>query len=159
MHIFQDAEWKELVDPLPSMMNPKVFDQTLIPKFAELKCQRVAGDVEILDGLKLMHVPGHSSGSQCLQVSTKDGAYIIAGDLFHCSFMAYPEINVWTQMHDGKVVEFTKELKDWLRRLLFGIIFDHYAWYRSSYRILLMLRGPEFLIGGHEPSMIGKTFG
>jgi N-acyl homoserine lactone hydrolase len=158
-HLFQDAEWKEMVDPLPSMQELKVFDREMIPKLEKLKCQRLSGDVELLEGLKLLLTPGHSAGSQSLQVSTKDGTYIIAGDLFHCNFLAYPEINTWKDYHSGNEIAFTAELKTWLRRLLWSIVYDHYSWFRSQYRIRPLLRGREFLLGGHEPSILGKTFG
>jgi len=157
-HFFQDTEWKELVDPLPSMIHLKIFDQSIIPRFSKLKCQRLAGDAELLDGLKLIHTPGHTAGSQCLQVSTREGDYILAGDLFHVNIMAYPETNVWTQM-DGTVTEATPSFKDWIYSLFASIIFDHYAWFKSQYRVKALLRGPEHLIPGHEPSVLGKSFG
>ncbi len=65
-HVFQDTEWKELLDPLPSMRIRGDFDQSLIPILKELDCQKVVGDVELLDGLQLIHTPGHTAGSQCL---------------------------------------------------------------------------------------------
>jgi glyoxylase-like metal-dependent hydrolase (beta-lactamase superfamily II) len=157
-HMFQDAEWKELVDPLPSMIRMQVFDQNVIPQLKKLKCQRLAGDVELIDGLKLIHTPGHTAGSQCLQVTTKQGDYILAGDLFFFNIIAYPETDEWTLM-DGTVTQATQEFKDWIFAVFSAIVFDHYAWYKSQYRIRALLRKPEYLLPGHEPSLLGKTFG
>lgn len=40
----------------------------------------VDGDVEIEPGLRVVHLPGHSNGSQGVVIDTKDGVFVIAGD-------------------------------------------------------------------------------
>ena len=42
-HVFQDQEWKEMLDPLPSMQFLKVYDQRVIPEFEKLRCRRIFG--------------------------------------------------------------------------------------------------------------------
>lgn len=158
VHIFQDAEWKELLDPLPSSMIRGDFDLEVIKVFEEVKCQRVAGDVDILDGIQLIQTPGHTRGSQCLVVATKAGTYTICGDTIHALPIAFPQMDKWVQM-DGSVLSITPAPKHWGPAVPSAILYDHYAWYRSIYRIHALLRSPEFLIPGHEPSVVGRTFG
>jgi glyoxylase-like metal-dependent hydrolase (beta-lactamase superfamily II) len=158
LHIFQDLEWKELLDPLPSMMIRGDYDQSLIPVLKDMNCQRVAGEVEILDGIKLIQTPGHTRGSQSVMVSTGAGTYFLPGDTVPALPIAFPQMNKWTQM-DGTVLSITPAPKHWGPAVPSGIVYDHYAWFQSIYRIHASLRAPEFLIPGHEPSMVGKTFG
>ena len=158
VHVFQDTEWKELLDPLPSAMIRGDYDQSVITVLKEMNCQRVAGDVEILDGIRLILTPGHTTGSQCLLVSTRDGIYNLTGDTINALPNAFPQMNEWTQM-DGTVLSITPAPEHWGPAVPSSIVYDHYAWYRSIYRIHALLRGPEFLIPGHEPSVVGKTFG
>lgn len=157
-HVFQDDEWKELLDPLPSMMIRGDFDQSLIPLLKDLDCMRLVGDVEILDGLKIIHTPGHTAGSQCLLVSTKDGVYNLSGDTIHVTPIGFPQMTKW-EMMDGSMVDITPAPKHWGPAIPSSLVYDHYAWYRSIYRIKALLKGPEFLVPGHEPCLPGKTIG
>lgn len=157
-HIYQDQEWKEMLDPLPSMQFLKVYDQRVIPEFKKLRCQRVSGDLELLDGLELIHAPGHSAGGQCLRVRTREGSFIIAGDLFNTYFMAYPETDEWTQL-DGTRIPLDPEVRRFLTGAFLITVYDHYAWFRSQYRILGMVRSPKYLIPSHDASILGKRFG
>ncbi|MBU2644874.1 N-acyl homoserine lactonase family protein [bacterium] len=157
-HVFQDQEWKEMVDPLPSMKFLTVYDQRVIPELEKLTCQRVAGDLAYLDGLELFHVPGHSRGGQCLRVNTREGTYIIAGDLFHTYFLAYPNWDDWTR-RDGTKTKLHPDVKNYLTQAFLVTIYDHYAWYESQYRILGMVSSPKFLLPGHDASILGKTYG
>lgn len=159
-HVFQDAEWKDYIDPLPSMKLMGVYDQRTIPVFKELKHQqRVAGDVQFLEGLELLYTPGHSGGHQCLRVKTRDGHYIISGDLFCTRFCAYPETTEWVLLDGTVTQQATPEFKEWYAKIFSATVFDHYAWYRSQIRIKALLTRPEFLIYSHEPSQNGREFG
>lgn len=157
-HVFQDDEWKELLDPLPSMRIRGDFDRSLIPQLEALKCMRVDGDVEILDGLKLIKTPGHTAGSQCILVNTKNGVYNLAGDTIHVAPIAFPQMEEWIMM-DGETRKITPAPLTWGPAVPSSLVYDHYAWYKSIYRIKAELRDPSFLIPGHETSIVGKTFG
>lgn len=157
-HVFQEAEWKELLDPLPSMKIRGDYDQGLIPELSKLRCMKVVGDTEMFDGIKLIHTPGHTAGSQCLMVKTRDGVYNIAGDTVHVLAIAFPDMDSMTLM-DGSALSITPAPKTWGPAVPSSLVYDHYAWFRSIYRIKSTLRGREFLLPGHEPSLVGKTFG
>ncbi|MBW2369623.1 MAG: N-acyl homoserine lactonase family protein [Deltaproteobacteria bacterium] len=158
VHIFQDAEWKELLDPLPSMKIRRDYDPETIGVLSEMNCRRVSTDVEIFDGIRLIQTPGHTAGSQSLLVSTVDGVYVLVGDTLPTLPNAFPKMTQWTQL-DGSVLSITPAPREWGPAIPSGIIYDHYAWYRSVYQIHALLRGPEFLLPGHEVSLVGKTFG
>ncbi|MBN2051789.1 MAG: N-acyl homoserine lactonase family protein [Spirochaetales bacterium] len=157
-HIFQDDEWKELIDPLPSMEFYRMYDQRVIPELKKLTCERIYGDVRFLDGLEMYLTPGHTAGSQVLRVNTRDGIYIIAGDLICTYLMAFPEISDWTTL-DGKCKPVHPEVRKQLQSAFTVTIFDHYAWFRSQYRVKGMITEPRQILPGHEPSIMGKTFG
>ncbi len=157
-HVFQDAEWKELLDPLPSMRIRGDFDQSLIPELETLECQKLVGDVELFDGLELILTPGHTAGSQCVIVSTREGVYNLAGDTIHILPIAFPDMTEMTLM-DGTAMPITPAPKHWGPAVPSSLVYDHYAWFRSVYRIKSMLRDRRFLLPGHEPSLVGKTFG
>ena len=157
-HLFQYDEWKEICDPLPSMDFYRMYDERSLPEIKKLKCEKVCGDVKFLDGLELYLTPGHTAGSQVLRVSTAEGPYIIAGDLICTYLMAYPEITEWTSL-DGTTGEVHPDVRDRLQHAFTLTIFDHYAWYRSQYRVKGMVSKPGRILPGHEPSIIGKSFG
>jgi glyoxylase-like metal-dependent hydrolase (beta-lactamase superfamily II) len=158
VHVFQDEEWKELIDPLPSMTYYGVHDFRVITELKKLKCQRVSGDLTLYDGIDLIHTPGHSAGHQCLRVNTKKGIYVIAGDLVCAYYMVYPDLATWKR-RDGSVVPIDNDLHKFINNIFLAPVFDHFAWYRSQYRILGMIHSPEFLIPGHEPTILEKIFG
>jgi glyoxylase-like metal-dependent hydrolase (beta-lactamase superfamily II) len=131
---------------------------SLIPDLQKLECQRLVGDVELLDGLQLILTPGHTAGSQCLLVNTQEGVYNLAGDTIHALPIAFPDITEMTMM-DGSVLPITPAPKEWGSAVPSSLVYDHYAWYKSIYRIKSMLRDKQLLLPGHEPSIVGKTFG
>ena len=45
----------------------------------DLRFRVVAGDREILDGIRVLHLPGHSPGTQAVAVDTKQGTVAISG--------------------------------------------------------------------------------
>jgi glyoxylase-like metal-dependent hydrolase (beta-lactamase superfamily II) len=158
VHVFQEAEWKELLDPLPSMRIRGDFDQSLIPVLENLECMKLVGDLEFMEGLRLILTPGHTAGSQCLMVTTGEGDYILAGDTIHVLPIAFPGMTEMTLM-DGRPLPITPAPKHWGPAVASSLVYDHYAWFKSIYRIKSMLKDPKFLIPGHEPSIVTKTFG
>ena len=158
VHIFQECEWKELLDPLPSMMIRGDFDQSLIPQLKEMNCMKLVGDLKLYEGLEILHTPGHTAGSQCLLVKTKDGVYNLTGDTVHILPIAFPEMTEMTLM-DGKKITITPAPKHWGPAVPSSLVYDHYAWFRSFYRLKSLMRDPQFYLPGHETSIVGKVFG
>lgn len=158
VHVFQEAEWKEYIDPLPSMVARGDYDQSLIEVFRNLKTQRLVGDTRYLEGLEVILTPGHTLGSQCLLVQTKDGIYNIAGDTVNSRFTVFPEMDSLTLI-DGKVIPITPAPKSYGPAIASWLIYDQHDWFRSIYRIKSMLQSPRHLLPGHETSIVNKKYG
>ena len=157
IHLFQRDEWKELLDPLPSMMVRGDFDPAVIPILKEMECWKVEGNVEIGEGLRLYKTPGHTAGSQILEVATSGGKYVLTGDTVHINHIAFPQSSELVTM-EGKGVKITPAPRVYGPAIPSSLVYDHYAWYDSIYKIKAMLSGPEFLLAGHEPSIVGQRF-
>lgn len=156
-HVFQYDEWSDLVDPLPSMKIRGDFDPEAIPVLSKMDCLRVDGDFEILEGIQMLKTPGHTAGSSSFAVSTEKGTYIIVGDLAHLTQNLFPKLTECTGM-DGKTFEITPAPDSYGPAVPSGIIYNHYEWYKSIYKIQGMLKSKEFALCGHEPSIVDKEY-
>ncbi|MDW7650365.1 MAG: N-acyl homoserine lactonase family protein [Bacillota bacterium] len=157
-HVFQHEEWRELVDPLPSMKIRGDYDQSVIEVFKNLTCQRVVGDVEYEDGIHLLLTPGHTAGSQCIAVETEAGKYLLAGDTIHIRHIAYGYLREM-EMMDGARISVTPAPKEWDEIAHSSLVYDHYAWYKSIFRIRSIFKDPHYVLTGHGPYLVNKVFG
>jgi glyoxylase-like metal-dependent hydrolase (beta-lactamase superfamily II) len=69
--------------PLPSDKKPyEAGIPGIQPPWMKIFGQMVAldGDQEIIPGIRVIHLPGHTPGSQAVVVETSDGPYVIPGD-------------------------------------------------------------------------------
>ena len=157
LHVFQRDEWANLLDPLPSQQIRRDFDQAVIPFLKESKSLKIEGDLEFMTGLKLYKTPGHSSGSQALRVKAESGDYLLIGDTtpFYCNL--YPEIEEIISMK-GERIKITPAPKVYGPAIPTSLVYDHYAWYDSVYKIKLLVASPQYALPGHDPSLVGKTF-
>lgn len=80
--VVQRSEVAYASDPLPP--NRVAFERVgeVEPpwKAVESSFELVDGDAEVLPGISVIHLPGHTPGSQGVLVETAGGAYLIAGD-------------------------------------------------------------------------------
>jgi N-acyl homoserine lactone hydrolase len=70
----QESELAYAKDPLP--IHGPAYDVEL----KGINFRPLQGDFEVTPGVKVIHTPGHSPGSQAVIVQTMDGLYVIAGD-------------------------------------------------------------------------------
>lgn len=157
-HVFQHEEWKELLDPLPSMKMRGDYDQSMIEVLKGLSCERVVGNLEYLDGISLILTPGHTAGSQCVIVDTEKGKYLLSGDTIHIRHIAYGYLDKM-EMMDGSIIEVTPAPKEWEEISHSSLVYDHYEWYRSIYKIRSMFKDPDYVLTGHGPYIVNKVFG
>ncbi|KJS81878.1 MAG: hypothetical protein JM58_16085 [Peptococcaceae bacterium BICA1-8] len=84
--IVQREELRYAVDPFPPDWKhyEKNFEEKS-PFFLKFfhQIETVNGDCEIEKGMKLIHLPGHSPGSQGILVTTNQGEFLIVGDLIN----------------------------------------------------------------------------
>jgi N-acyl homoserine lactone hydrolase len=79
--IVQRSEIAYAASPLPAHV--VAYDAHLnTPPFFRFfnKIETVVGDEEVERGISVIHLPGHSPGSQGILVETEEGIYLIAGD-------------------------------------------------------------------------------
>jgi len=79
--VVQRSELQYAIAPLPGQA-PMYETQLGSPPFFRFfgKIKVVDGDEEIEPGIKVIHLPGHTPGSQGIRVETQEGIYLIAGD-------------------------------------------------------------------------------
>lgn len=158
LHVFHDAEWNELINPIISMRFRGDFDIEVIPVLEKFRCRRVVGDGEITEGIRFYHTPGHTIGGLTFAVDTSDGPYVIPGDVVNIYQNMFAKMS-WMLGLDGKRVNITPAPE---RCGPIGapsaIVYDHYAWCRSIWKIHWLLKTPKHLLPNHEPAICGKTF-
>ena len=89
----------------------------------------INGDYELTSGLKILFVPGHTPGTQGLNVNTKKGKYLIASDTF-------PTFE-----------NFEKVIPP-------GIHVDLNEWYDSFYKVK---NECDFILPGHDMKVLDKS--
>lgn len=159
-HVFQEDEWKQLLDPTPAERAEGGYDQAMIPALRELDCRMVDGDIEIDEGLRLYKTPGHSVGSQVLQVATKKGRYILASDLIPWYVTITPQLTKMVNTK-GQSIEITPASKTVGPVLppAPGMILNYFGWYSSVCRVKALSASTEFIIPGHDASIMNRKYG
>ena len=158
VHIFQEAEWENITNPTPREYFSKGYDFEIIPMLREMDCVRIEGDFELEPGIKLYKTPGHSLGGQSITVETEKGTYVITGDTVFLNCTLFPKKDKM-MLVDGTELTITPyaDLNAPAIPMGYPVISDYRAWYRSIYRLKLLVKGEEYLLTGHDPSIIGKV--
>jgi len=80
--VVQQSELQYAVDPMPP--NRATYERRpgMVPVWMPSigSIETVSGDVPLLPGISLVHLPGHSPGSQGVVVEAAGGRYLVAGD-------------------------------------------------------------------------------
>ncbi|MDD5017800.1 MAG: MBL fold metallo-hydrolase, partial [Eubacteriales bacterium] len=153
--IAQAEEWDNLVNPVFAERLRRDFDFGVIPYLEENKSFfKVDGDLEIMEGIKVMKTPGHTRGSQSVVVKTVNGLRLFAGDQFPLLSSCFPWIEEM-QDCDGVVHKITPAPKDW-PTMPSGLVYNYYAYYASADRIKAILPAldTKFVICGHDPGLL-----
>jgi N-acyl homoserine lactone hydrolase len=82
--VVQAEELRAAVDPIAAQRSTYEFGLSgLIPPWMRLtdRLTIVRGDTELLPGIRLLHLPGHTPGMQAVLVETTEGPHLIASDL------------------------------------------------------------------------------
>ena len=153
--IFQQKEWRTLLDPLPIMKVRRDYDPGLPAELAQGNCLAVSGDFEPAEGIRCFVTPGHTPGSQSLAVRTIDGLRILVGDHWHLYCMAFANRDTLVNL-GGERIAITPAPPVYGRFLPSSIIYDYPAWYESSFRIMAMIPGddPRYILPGHEAALL-----
>lgn len=156
-HIFQEDEWRNLLDPMPNQRLIKDYDMDIIPELKQLKCVKINGNVEIASGVHTYRTPGHTVGSQSIGVDTAKGKYILAGDSVLFRREMYPEMNYLISAEGKKITLPPVPGNTILPNP--NTTHNDYDWYRSLELIRALIRNDaEFLIGGHDSENLNRVF-
>lgn len=150
--IFQQDELMNLKAPLPSQKIRLDYDPQTEHDIEQLtKVFMIDGDIELPNGLKLIKVPGHTSGGQAVLVPTDDGPRIITGDMPHLLFNLFPQSTTICGMH-GEQIPITPAPESWGPYIINSVIYDHYAAYRSldKLRLLAPRFETKYFLTGHD---------
>lgn len=139
-HLFPNAEFyvqmSEVIgsiDPIPRFSKTyQSFNIGTVPPWAQqpIKWNFLYGDTDILPGIKVYLIPGHSSGMQGVMVQTKKGPYFLGSD----AFPLYDNV-----LKDGKVLPSMLSL-------------NLEAAYRSSLKVSNL--GAMQVIPGHDAEVL-----
>lgn len=80
--LIQQKELQYAIDPLEPTRKPYERLGTAMPSWLKAlnQVRSVDGDAEVFPGVGLVHIPGHTPGSQGVLVDTGSNRYVIAGD-------------------------------------------------------------------------------
>jgi len=80
--LVQQSELRYAIDPMePNLASYERRPGMQPPWIGSLgRMQSVAGDQDVMDGIRLVHLPGHTPGSQGVLVGAGSTRYLIAGD-------------------------------------------------------------------------------
>lgn len=157
LHIFQEAEWKNLLNPLPSQKIRGDYDPEVVDMLKTMKCSRISGDTEIQPGIKAYLTPGHTRGSQSIAVETSKGLYVITGDTIILKQNLYPKMDKMICM-DCSCAVITPAPDIYGPAIPTSVVYDHYAWYESIYKLKELIKDEKFALTAHDPSVVNKTF-
>lgn len=154
-HVFQEAEWGNLLDPLPIQNVRKDYDRAIVDELASLDMHPVNGDVELEPGIDLYATPGHTRGSQSVAVRMKKGTVVLAGDLLTSYISAFPQTTRIEDM-EGRFHHVPPAPDVFGNAIPSNVTYDFYAWYESVRRVqtIASRNEPGFVIPGHETSLV-----
>lgn len=157
-HLFMNTVSYAQRDDMDNLLNPcfaelprRDFDFEVIPF---LKNNRdlilIDGDLDLMEGIKLIKTPGHTRGSQSVVVNTENGVRIIVGDLFHLRCQCFPYM---TEMidYDGNMLKITPAPENW-PTIPSTLVYNYYDYYNSYHKVRSYCPEwkPEYMICGHE---------
>jgi glyoxylase-like metal-dependent hydrolase (beta-lactamase superfamily II) len=85
-HYYPKADWDQFVanpPDLPEGHSHRTAPKLMLPVERAGKVVLVEGDIELVDGVDLVHTPGETAGHQLVRIDTSEGLVIHVGDLFH----------------------------------------------------------------------------
>ena len=149
----QKREWESAFNP--PMHYRLTYDSKLFQPIENMDVCLVDGDTEVLKGIKLVMLPGHTKGLQGVAVETERGTYLVAGDHFYTYANLNPPKEP-TEMEDlkGNRVQLQPIM---LPFAPLGLHVDLSEWYDSCFKALSVAKRSNIL-PGHDPALLGKIF-
>ena len=121
--VVHEKEWNFAQDPIPVYWKSYEAPALGIGKprpFDGVKFDKVEGEEEIVEGIRVFPTPGHSPGHQSVQVRTEQGVIVLAGDGFFTKENLEPDSKRgWPMTPAGRfsdVVELWHSMEEMKRR-------------------------------------------
>lgn len=149
----QEKEWKSALNP--PLHYRTTYEKEVILSLEKMDLVLVNGDTEIIDGVKLVLLPGHTKGLQGVVVDTEKGKYLIGSDHFYTYLNIFPPKEALEYKDfTGKTIEIPPAE---LPFLPVGLHVDLSEWYDSCFKSLSYVKR-ENILPGHDPFLEGKVF-
>ncbi|MHB1315516.1 MAG: N-acyl homoserine lactonase family protein [Christensenellales bacterium] len=153
--IVQADEWDNLLNPVFAELLRRDYDFEIIPLLrANHNFFKIDGDLEIMEGIRIIKTPGHTRGSQSVAVNTVNGLRVFVGDQFPIPSNCFPWIEEIRDC-DGVAHKITPAPQDW-PTMPTALVYDYYTYYRSADKIkaILPAQDPQFIVCGHDPGLL-----
>ncbi|MGC9183596.1 N-acyl homoserine lactonase family protein [Caldisphaera sp.] len=149
----QKKEWDFAHNPVPS--SKATYDPKPIDTLDGMDLALIDGEYELLPGIRLIPLPGHTKGLQGVAVETTKGTYLIGSDHFYTYFNIKPPRQPieFTDLAGNKITLQPSPLPF----LPIGLHVDLSDWFESSYKALSITKR-DMIIPGHDPGIVGKSF-
>lgn len=151
--ILQRREWEFAHHPAASQR--EIYVPELIDMVGERNLVLVEDYYEVADGIAVHLVPGHTEGQQAVSVSTVEGTYVLAGDLFGSFFNINPAMYELSDLMGRSIPIPILPNQDFYPPDIHTDLND----FNTSANKLLTISGSrERIIPSHDPSLSGKVF-
>jgi len=118
-YIIQKKEWESALNP-DERSSASYMKEKLLPLQEWGNLELIDGDFELEEGIKIMHIPGHTRGHQCVLIESRGKKLFFPGDLIPTSahfplpyIMAYDLFPLETLENKKRILQ-TAEKEDWI---------------------------------------------
>jgi glyoxylase-like metal-dependent hydrolase (beta-lactamase superfamily II) len=118
-YIIQKKEWESALNP-DERSSASYMKEKLLPLQEWRNLELIDGDFELEEGIKIMHIPGHTRGHQCVLIESRGKKLFFPGDLIPTSahfplpyIMAYDLFPLETLENKKRILQ-TAEKEDWI---------------------------------------------
>jgi glyoxylase-like metal-dependent hydrolase (beta-lactamase superfamily II) len=151
--IVQKKEWEFAHHPIESQRD--IYVPQLIDMVGERNLVLVDDNYEAAEGVAVHLVPGHTAGQQAVSVSTVEGTYVLAGDLFSSFFGIDPAVHELIDLTGKRIPIQVSPGQNFYPP---DIRSDLNEFYKSADKLLTISGSRDRIIPSHDPSLPGKVF-
>ncbi len=151
--ILQRREWEFAHHP--TTFQREIYVPELIDRVGECDLVLVEDYYEVADGVAVYLVPGHTAGQQAVSISTVEGTYVLAGDLFGSFFNINPAAHELVDLMGKRIPIPVLPEQDFYPPDIHTDLNDFYA---SANKLLTISGSRDRIIPSHDPSLSGKVF-
>jgi glyoxylase-like metal-dependent hydrolase (beta-lactamase superfamily II) len=151
----QKDEWYNLTNTVFAEQVRRDYDLEVIPFLKNNRnFFRIDGDLDLMEGIRIIKTAGHTRGSQSVVANTTNGLRVFVGDQFHLPCSCFPRMREMFDC-DGNVHKITPPPDDW-PTIPSSLVYNYYAYYESAEKIKAIIPAlePEYVVCGHDPALL-----